>query len=84
MPCCGERGNEMKDARREFSELPDPQTGKSLMERTAASVNDVEHAGCCAVLHHNDYDWVNITAIWAIASRLWPIQRRAGPALREM
>ncbi len=31
---CGERGNEMTDVLREFPELTDPRTGKSLMERT--------------------------------------------------
>ena len=36
---CGERGNEMKDVISEFSELIDPQTGKSLMERTVLIAN---------------------------------------------
>ena len=31
---CGERGNEMTDVLREFPELRDPRTGRSLMERT--------------------------------------------------
>ena len=31
---CGERGNEMTQALQEFSELVDPRTGKSLMDRT--------------------------------------------------
>ena len=31
---CGERGNEMTDVLREFPELTDPRTGKSLMMRT--------------------------------------------------
>ena len=36
---CGERGNEMKDVINEFSELIDPKTGKSLMERTVLIAN---------------------------------------------
>ena len=36
---CGERGNEMKDVINEFSELVDPKTGKSLMERTVLIAN---------------------------------------------
>ncbi|MHC5269389.1 V-type ATP synthase subunit A [Enterococcus sp. LJL98] len=36
---CGERGNEMKDVINEFSELIDPLTGKSLMERTVLIAN---------------------------------------------
>ena len=31
---CGERGNEMTDVLREFPELRDPRTGRTLMERT--------------------------------------------------
>ena len=36
---CGERGNEMTDVLREFPELIDPRTGKSLMERTVLIAN---------------------------------------------
>ncbi len=36
---CGERGNEMTDVLREFPELQDPKTGKSLMERTVLIAN---------------------------------------------
>ena len=36
---CGERGNEMTDVLREFPELTDPKTGKSLMERTVLIAN---------------------------------------------
>ena len=36
---CGERGNEMTDVLREFPELIDPSTGKSLMERTVLIAN---------------------------------------------
>ncbi len=36
---CGERGNEMTDVLREFPELIDPQTGKSLMQRTILIAN---------------------------------------------
>lgn len=36
---CGERGNEMTDVLREFPELIDPKTGKSLMERTVLIAN---------------------------------------------
>ena len=36
---CGERGNEMTDVLREFPELTDPRTGKSLMERTILIAN---------------------------------------------
>ena len=36
---CGERGNEMTDVLREFPELIDPHTGKSLMERTVLIAN---------------------------------------------
>ncbi len=36
---CGERGNEMTDVLREFPELQDPRTGKSLMERTVLIAN---------------------------------------------
>ena len=36
---CGERGNEMTDVLREFPELIDPQTGKSLMARTVLIAN---------------------------------------------
>ena len=36
---CGERGNEMTDVLREFPELIDPRTGKSLMERTILIAN---------------------------------------------
>ncbi|MBQ4362350.1 MAG: V-type ATP synthase subunit A [Lachnospiraceae bacterium] len=36
---CGERGNEMTDVLNEFPELIDPQTGKSLMERTILIAN---------------------------------------------
>ena len=36
---CGERGNEMTDVLREFPELRDPRTGRSLMERTVRIAN---------------------------------------------
>ncbi|MCL1849095.1 MAG: V-type ATP synthase subunit A, partial [Clostridiales bacterium] len=36
---CGERGNEMTDVLREFPELIDPRTGKSLMNRTVLIAN---------------------------------------------
>lgn len=36
---CGERGNEMTDVLREFPELRDPRTDKSLMERTVLIAN---------------------------------------------
>ena len=36
---CGERGNEMTDVLREFPELQDPRTGKSLMMRTVLIAN---------------------------------------------
>ena len=36
---CGERGNEMTDVLREFPELVDPRTGRSLMERTILIAN---------------------------------------------
>ena len=36
---CGERGNEMTDVLREFPELIDPRTGKSLMKRTVLIAN---------------------------------------------
>ncbi|MBO5416278.1 MAG: V-type ATP synthase subunit A [Clostridia bacterium] len=36
---CGERGNEMTDVLREFPELKDPRTGKSLMMRTVLIAN---------------------------------------------
>ena len=36
---CGERGNEMTDVLREFPELTDPRTGKSLMMRTVLIAN---------------------------------------------
>lgn len=36
---CGERGNEMTDVLREFPELADPKTGKSLMKRTVLIAN---------------------------------------------
>ena len=36
---CGERGNEMTDVLMEFPELKDPQSGKSLMERTVLIAN---------------------------------------------
>ncbi len=36
---CGERGNEMTDVLREFPELADPKSGRSLMERTVLIAN---------------------------------------------
>lgn len=36
---CGERGNEMTDVLREFPNLIDPHTGKSIMERTVLIAN---------------------------------------------
>jgi len=36
---CGERGNEMTDVLKEFPELVDPRSGKSLMERTVLIAN---------------------------------------------
>lgn len=36
---CGERGNEMTDVLNEFPELIDPNTGKSLLERTVLIAN---------------------------------------------
>ncbi len=36
---CGERGNEMTDVLREFPNLIDPRTGRSLMERTILIAN---------------------------------------------
>ena len=36
---CGERGNEMTDVLNEFSELKDPKTGQSLMQRTVLIAN---------------------------------------------
>ena len=42
---CGERGNEMTDVLREFPELVDPKTGKSLMERTVLIANTSDMPG---------------------------------------
>ncbi|MBR0458180.1 MAG: V-type ATP synthase subunit A [Victivallales bacterium] len=36
---CGERGNEMTEVLREFPQLKDPRTGRSLMERTILIAN---------------------------------------------
>ncbi|MFQ3619590.1 MAG: V-type ATP synthase subunit A [Spirochaetales bacterium] len=36
---CGERGNEMTDVLREFPEIKDPRTGRSIMERTILIAN---------------------------------------------
>jgi V/A-type H+-transporting ATPase subunit A len=36
---CGERGNEMTEVLREFPQLTDPRTGRSLMERTILIAN---------------------------------------------
>ena len=36
---CGERGNEMTDVLREFPEIRDPRTGRSIMERTILIAN---------------------------------------------
>jgi V/A-type H+-transporting ATPase subunit A len=36
---CGERGNEITDVLREFPEIIDPRTGRSLMERTVLIAN---------------------------------------------
>jgi len=36
---CGERGNEMTEVLKEFPELTDPRTGRSLMERTILIAN---------------------------------------------
>jgi len=36
---CGERGNEMTEVIEDFPELPDPQTGNPLMERTTLIAN---------------------------------------------
>jgi len=36
---CGERGNEMTDVLREFPEIKDPKTGRTLMERTVLIAN---------------------------------------------
>ncbi|MCX7788811.1 MAG: V-type ATP synthase subunit A [Spirochaetes bacterium] len=36
---CGERGNEMTDVLREFPEIHDPRTGRSIMERTILIAN---------------------------------------------
>jgi len=36
---CGERGNEMTEVLKEFPELVDPRTGRSLMERTVLIAN---------------------------------------------
>jgi len=36
---CGERGNEMADILRQFPELEDPRTGRSLMDRTVLVAN---------------------------------------------
>ena len=36
---CGERGNEMTDVLREFPEIIDPRTGRSIMERTILIAN---------------------------------------------
>lgn len=36
---CGERGNEMTEVLTEFPELPDPRTGKPLMDRTILIAN---------------------------------------------
>ena len=42
---CGERGNEMTDVLREFPELTDPKTGRSLMERTILIANTSDMPG---------------------------------------
>jgi V/A-type H+-transporting ATPase subunit A len=36
---CGERGNEMSEVLHEFPQLTDPQTGRSIMDRTVMVVN---------------------------------------------
>ena len=64
---CGERGNEMTQALQEFSELTDPRTGKSLMDRT---VLIAKHPPTCRSPRVKRPStpasrWPNITATWA-------------------
>ena len=65
---CGERGNEMTDVLHEFPELIDPNTGKSLMERTVliANTSDMPVAAREGELFTRVSLLRNITATWVI------------------
>ena len=83
---CGERGNEMTDVLREFPELTDPRTGKSLMERTVliANTSDMPVAAREASIYTGitiaEYfrDMGNSVAVIADSTSRW------AEALREM
>ena len=63
---CGERGNEMTQALQEFSELVDPRTGKSLMDRTVLIANTSNMPGPPVRRPSTPASrWRSITAIWA-------------------
>ena len=83
---CGERGNEMTDVLREFPELRDPPTGRSLMERTVLIANTSDmpvaareasiYTGITIAEYFRDMGYT--VAVIADSTSLW------AEALREM
>ncbi len=71
---CGERGNEMTEVLREFPELVDPRTGRSLMERTILIANTSN----MPVAAREDRDMGYHVAIMADSTSRW------AEALREL
>ena len=81
---CGERGNEMADVLRELTELDDPRTGRSLLERTVLVANTSNmpvlareasvHTGATVAEYYRDMGYSAVliadsTSRWAEALR---------------
>ena len=90
---CGERGNEMTDVLREFPELTDPRTGKSLMERTVLIANTSDmpvaareasiYTGIAIAEYYRDMGY-NVAVIADSTSRWAEALREMSGRLEEM
>ena len=78
---CGERGNEMTDVLREFPELTDPRTGRSLMERTVsiANTSDMPVAARGSQARTPALPLRSISGIWAMTWPSLPTPLPVGP-----
>jgi V/A-type H+-transporting ATPase subunit A len=62
---CGERAGEVVETLREFPELTDPRTGKSLMERTIIICNTSSMPVAARGVGLRPPPWRSITGRWA-------------------
>ena len=81
---CGERAGEVVEVLKEFPELIDPKTGRSLMERTIIICNTssmpvaAREASCYTAVTLASR-WLSTTGRWDLTSCCWQTPPAAGP-----